>query len=186
MSRILSFLFFIAIFSTVMYGIHYFVYSIISKHIGLSNKMVIYIKWFFILSGLSIIVGSILSRILFIHFLKQYGYIWLGYISIAFSLFLVARILIMVFQSKPKQIVLTFLVLSFFITIYSFLNQARNPVIKNLEIYTKKGENTFKNFSIVQLSDLHIDNSTNINRITYIVETANSLNPDLIVITGDH
>lgn len=185
MSRILSFLLFLSIFSAVMYGIHYFIFTNISKHIGLSDKLLNYIKWFIILSGISIVAGPILSRFLQIHFIKQYGFIWLGSASIIFSLFLAAKIFMLIFQTKHKQIVIISLVISFFIIIYSVINQASKPVVKSLEIYTKKGESGFKNLSIVQLSDMHIDNSTNINRIISIVETINSLNPDLIVITGD-
>lgn len=185
MIRILSFLLFLSIFSAVIYGIHYFIFTNISKYIGLSDKLLIYIKWFIILSGFSIVAGPILSRFLQIHFLKQYGYLWLGSVSIIFSLLLAAKIFMLILQTKHKQIVLISLVISFFIIIYSVINQAGKPVVKSLEISTKKGGSGFKNMSIVQLSDMHIDSSTNIKRIISIVETVNSLNPDLIVITGD-
>jgi predicted MPP superfamily phosphohydrolase len=44
----------------------------------------------------------------------------------------------------------------------------------------------FDGYRIVQLSDLHVDNSwMTTGRLRHIVETANKLAPDLVVITGD-
>jgi len=42
-----------------------------------------------------------------------------------------------------------------------------------------------KGLSILHLSDLHISKKTSLKKIDRLISTANSLNPDIIVITGD-
>ncbi|MEN8153766.1 MAG: metallophosphoesterase [Acidobacteriota bacterium] len=182
MNRILSFFLFLTVFSVILYGIHYFVFSNISRHLGLNHKTLNYIKWVFIGSGASIIAGSLLSRLVKIHILKQYSYIWLGAISIVFSLLLVSRILILIFKNTEKEIISVSLIISIIVIIFSLINQSAKPGIKEILI---RSNDIGHNFSIVQLSDIHLESSYSKERLKYIVDTTNSLNPDIIVITGD-
>ncbi|MCK5221591.1 MAG: hypothetical protein KAR14_08425, partial [Candidatus Aminicenantes bacterium] len=61
MGRLITFLLFFIVFSGVMFGIHYFIFQVISKNLSLSIKTLQWIKWIFILSAASIIAGQMLS-----------------------------------------------------------------------------------------------------------------------------
>ena len=185
MGRLISFLLFFIVFSGVMFGIHYFIYQVIAKNLTLSNKTIQWIKWLFILSAISIMAGQMLSRFLNIHFIQYYGYVWLGVISITFAVFLVASLLKIIIPSGSGIIVLTALVISLLISIYSFVNNMKEPVLREVEIVTTKSIGVNGEFTILQLSDIHIDDATNPKAINKLVKRVNALSPDLIVITGD-
>lgn len=157
----------------------------ISRNLEFSPKILGYIKWFFLLSGLSIIIGQVLSRFADIHFMKYYGYLWLGMVSITFSLFIIASLIKMFFPDASKIIVLSALVLSLFISIYSIINNASGIHMKEIKIVTTKNLGQNNELRLVQLSDVHLDESSSLKRAKYLVEKVNSLDPDIIVITGD-
>ncbi len=185
MGRLISFLLFLIVFSGVMFLIHYFIFHLISRNLTLSIITIQIIKWIFVLSAVSIIAGQILSRFLNIHFVRYYGYLWLGFISITFAVFLVSYILKIIIPSASGIIVTTALVISILISIYSFVNNMKDPVLKEIEIVTTKQIGMNGEFRVLQLSDVHIDESTNRKKIKKLVEKVNSIYPDLIVITGD-
>jgi hypothetical protein len=59
------------------------------------------------------------------------------------------------------------------------------PVIKEIKLKTTKLPANISNFTIVQLSDIHINLAKPKKDFEHMVSDVNSLNPDLIVITGD-
>lgn len=65
---------------------------------------------------------------------------------------------------------------------YAVYEGTKIPNIINERVYSNK---LSRNLRIVQLSDLHITRSTSDNRILSIINMVNSLNPDVIVLTGD-
>ena len=170
MGRLITFLLFFIVFSGVMFGIHYFIFQVIAKNLTLSNKTIQWIKWLFIFSGISIIAGQMLSRFLNIHFVQYYGYVWLGVISITFAVFLVASLLKIIIPSGSGIIVLTALVISLLISIYSFVNNMKEPVLREVKIVTTKSTGVNGEFTILQLSDVHIDGSTNQKDIKTLAE----------------
>lgn len=60
-----------------------------------------------------------------------------------------------------------------------------NFLISELELNSPNIPKTFDNFTIVQLSDLHYGSLTSADKILAALETANSLKPDLVLLTGD-
>jgi predicted MPP superfamily phosphohydrolase len=82
---------------------------------------------------------------------------------------------------------LTFIALGIigFISLYSLVNGLRKPVVRNITVPIKKLPKELSGFSIVQLSDLHMEVYKSRSQVPYIVDTVNALKPDLIVITGD-
>ncbi|MEN8154643.1 MAG: metallophosphoesterase [Acidobacteriota bacterium] len=185
MDRLIQFILFFTVFSGILFGLHFYIFRMISKHLELSPKIIGYIRWFFIISGISIIIGQVLSRFADLHFIKYYAYIWLGVVSITFSFFIIASILKIFFPAGSKIIVLSTLVLSILVSLYSIINNASVPEIKEINIVTTKDTGSENEFRIVQLSDVHIDESSNMNRVQKLVDRVNSLKPDLILITGD-
>ncbi len=185
MGRLIQFILFFTVFSGILFGLHFYIFKMISKNIEFSPKMIGYIKWLFILSGLSIIIGQVLSRFADIHFIKNYAYLWLGLVSITFSFFIISSILKMFIPSASKIIVLSGLIISILVSLYSVINNATGPEIRDIEITTTKNIGTENEFRIVQLSDVHLDESSNMKRVQKLVDKVNSLKPDLILITGD-
>ncbi len=59
-------------------------------------------------------------------------------------------------------------------------------VVERLQIPLKNLPPTLEGFKIVQLSDIHIDSYTKIEIVEEAVNTANRLQPDVIVLTGDY
>jgi len=185
MSRLIQFILFFAVFSSILFGIHFYIFKMISKNLEFSLKVISFIKWLFIISGFSIIIGQVLSRFADIHFIKYYAYLWLGLISITFSFFIIASILKIFIPSGSKIIVLSALVISMLVSLYSIVNNATGPKTRDIEIVTTKNIGIENEFRIVQLSDVHLDESSNMKRVQKLVDKINSLKPDLILITGD-
>lgn len=183
--RIIYFILFILIFSLLYFGVHYFVYFIISKKLSLSLKALFYLRVLFIVSGISLFIGNFLGRLINIYFLKYYSFLWLGFISIAFFIFFIAFVLMLFFPLKAKIITYSAIMITISIFVFSFINELRDPVVKEITIHFKKIPPKLSGFTIVQLSDLHMHNYTSKKWIKMIVNKTNSLNPDLIVITGD-
>ena len=122
---------------------------------------------------------------IFTKIFTEIGYIWLGFFSISITYFLLSHLAI-VFYSSPKfryNTTIVTIILIFVSSVYSFLNTCQTPQIKEVKISVP---NLFTDkFTIVQLTDIHIDTATNYYEIKQIVDITNSLNPDIIVFTGD-
>ena len=83
---------------------------------------------------------------------------------------------------KKKKIILFLLSCTLAIVIYNIiLNNIVEVVYTNIEIENLPGE--FQNFKILQLTDLH--NKTFINDQKYLIDKINSIDYDILVITGD-
>ena len=128
------------------------------------------------------------------------GYTLLGFVFILFCLLLIrdmiwyavygsARAMGMDGWSiNPKNISvlgyanLIVVLISIAICSYAVYNGTKVPAIKEVKVETPLIKNDLR---LVQLSDLHINRTTSVNRVHRVVEAVNSLNPDSIVLTGD-
>lgn len=66
------------------------------------------------------------------------------------------------------------------------LNEASSLKIERITIELKRLPKNLDGFSLVHLSDIHHSPFTDLAHITRAVEIANSLNPDMFVLTGDY
>lgn len=185
MNRLMSFIIFIVIASVVYFGLHYFVYRCLTRSLVQAHNWQTIIKWFFWLSGLSFFISIMLSRGLKIHILVFYSYTWLGVIAVAFFIFLLQWLAAKIFPTQGKLFAVIALCVIAVISLYSLINGLQMPKVKHIAIPMKKLPRQLSGFSIVQLSDIHLDAHTSKKRTAYIVDTVNALKPDLIVITGD-
>lgn len=64
--------------------------------------------------------------------------------------------------------------------------EAGQPVVERVEIPLKNLGGGLEGFRLVQLSDIHLHPYTQIDLVHEAVRLANSLNPDLVVLTGDY
>ena len=188
--NILQFLIFVLVFSSVYLGANYFVFSQIISGLSLRLNLAVLVRIFLWLSALAFVVGEFLIRkpvSAWMRPVSYYGSVWLGFISIAFTVFFFRFLLLIFFRSSSFRYysaifsVIAVLTLS----LYSIYNASRPERIKYLTIRTSKLPKNTSNFSVVQISDLHLNFLKSPERLKKIVERVNSLDPDIVVITGD-
>lgn len=185
MNRILMFAIFITIASAVFFGLHLFVYKVIAGGLGLTPNTRKWIKILFWCSGISFILAETLSRMYRIYFLNYYAFVWLGVIAIAFSIFFLSWVAAKFFPSHIRVITLIALGIVGVISLVSLVNGLRKPVVKEISVSIKDLPGELSGFTIVHLSDLHMEEFKAPDHIPYIVDTVNAMKPDLVAITGD-
>jgi hypothetical protein len=193
--NILSFLLFLTIFSLIFFGLNYYVYSRVAGALGLSGAARSYLRIFFYVASLSFIAGEILTRRYPVYPVVYFGAVWLGIISIAFSVFILADIVGQAFRSpaiagpiahgQKQAIAVAALAIIVILSAFSVYNVLRGEIVREIKIPTAKLLRGAGDFTIVQLSDVHLNAITTKKWLDGIVDKTNSLNPDLIVITGD-
>jgi len=181
---------FITIASSIYVALHYYVYSRISTGLGLTPHQTFLFRMFIWIGAASFFLSEVLTRRYIASWtipVTWLGFVWLGLISIAFTVLLFRDITLIFFQTPGyKHIsVLISLPLICAISLYSLWNAGLPQALKVVEVKTDKLPAKFDGFTIVQLSDIHVDMQTPVWWLNGIVERANALKPDLIVITGD-
>jgi predicted MPP superfamily phosphohydrolase len=180
------FIIFITIASAVYFGLHFFVYkSLVRSLLQDAPTWKRIIKWLFWFSGVSFLAAQLLSRLLKIYLLNYYAFVWMGVIAISFSIFLVQRLLALIFSTHAKPLALGALAVIGIISLISLINGLQFPGVKRVTIPMKNLPRQLSGFSIVQLSDVHLEAYSSKKRLGRIVDKINSLKPDLVVITGD-
>lgn len=141
----------------------------------------------FILGAMSLIGGEILARQFSIrsNFLLIFGLVWLGAISITLSFLLFSEIFRLIFPSHKTLITSLSLFLSLVAIVFSIINASAPPRVKELKLTYKSLPSSLKGFKIVHLSDLHLGMVSREKWLENVMKKVNSLEPDLIVITGD-
>lgn len=72
--------------------------------------------------------------------------------------------------------------LTLLLSFYACYEALKLPNIKEITLLTPKIEQPY---TIVQLSDIHVNRTTPLSHLQKLVEEVNALNPDLILLTGD-
>lgn len=178
-------------FLIVYLGAHYYIFHRVSTDLRLNHNTSV---WFLLIICLLAFFG-VFNQI-FLHkyagsvtnfnFIIELAYIWVGILSIAFTFLLAGNILFIFFKDPQIRLYITAaaLALIFLSAVHSYINvKVNSPAIKNIEI--KVPNLPVDKFKIVQLSDIHINILTKPEEIKKIVDTVNSLNPDIVAITGD-
>ena len=70
-------------------------------------------------------------------------------------------------------------------TAYGFYSARKGPTIINQDVYLKNLPDSFENFTIAQISDLHVGPTIKKPYVEKVVNQISTINPDLIAITGD-
>ncbi|MGA1824437.1 MAG: metallophosphoesterase [bacterium] len=174
----------IVLFTLIYLFLHYFVYTHIVNGLKLNDIRRALLRAFILCAAISFFLDKLLPHRFFIFSLAYFGSIWLGIISIAFSLFLMQYIVEFTLNYHAKWLTIITLILIFSISCYSLKN-ALHLRLKEITIPIKNFPAQLAGFSIVQLSDLHLDRIKSVTWLQSIVDKTNELKPDLIVITGD-
>ena len=182
------FMFFIIFFTIYLLGNAYIVYRVIHDLKLHGIALTIFIAFYLAITFLSVYSFKI-SRFneptLSAKILTEIGYVWLGTFSIALTYLLISH-LAFIFGHTPKFRYNTTLITVFLIlvsVVYSYINNLGDPKVKEINISVPNLP--VEKLSIVHLSDIHIDVTTKYNTIKRFVEITNSLNPDVIMFTGD-
>ncbi len=113
------------------------------------------------------------------------GYSWLGMSGIAFTL-LAASDLVQAFGDfYTDRVQFQGLVIATLSLTSWAAFEARRPRIKRITIKSPKLKGLEKPIRIVQITDLHLGDSSNLKHTKKIVQTINLQEPDIIVSTGD-
>ena len=179
------FVVFLLVVSTVFFLMHHFVFRSLTRYLPMSGNLRLGIKIFFWFSGLIFFLGMMASRMFHFNLLNHYGYVWLGVLSIAFSFFIVQRVVVVFLQEHARVVTLVVLGLTALVCFYSLYNGLRPPRIRHITVTLDGLPPSAAGFSIVQLSDLHLDDYKTTGALARTVDRVNALKPDIVVVTGD-
>ena len=131
------------------------------------------------------------------------GYTSLGFFTLSFFIFvakdlvlqLIALLGHIIDEDNPfdnskrdfikKSISISMITLAGSATVYGFYSARKGPFIIKHDIYIKNLPEAYENFSIAQISDLHVGPTIKRPYVEDVLEKISHLNPDLIAVTGD-
>lgn len=87
-------------------------------------------------------------------------------------------------KQRPLQTGVALLCVLTCILLYGTWN-ARNPIIQHYDITIPKQTETMSSLHIVAVSDIHLGNIIGAERLTKLVNSINTLNPDIVLFAGD-
>lgn len=170
----------------LVFGFYAVVYSRIVTGLELSKKTRRMLTVLFTVGFiLSIPQMTFWGNALGLPLLYYVGGAWFGLMAMAVTLFFLESLLDLVFRSFRKQRVILLLAILALAGGYSLYNALQVPVVRELTIPLKKLPKEMSGFTIVQVSDVHLGDLVSPAWFQKTVEKINSLDPHLIVITGD-
>jgi len=191
--NVLKILPFIVAALAILFGSHYLLYRWVIGSFDITGPVVKNILFACVaFLSLSFIFASLISHFSQSQLAKMF-YIaagsWLGFLTnLLLAIFLIwaaSRLLPLVgLNIKLSVIAAVFFSLAILFSVYGIWN-AFNPRIKNIEVTIKNLPSQWQEKTIVQLSDVHLGKVHGAKFMRDIAQKANSLNPELIVITGD-
>ncbi|MFI3267905.1 MAG: metallophosphoesterase [Rikenellaceae bacterium] len=100
----------------------------------------------------------------------------------------IAELIAKIKLKKIRQVILGITIFMLCYVVYSFLTPSTNYETRHVDIKVNNLPEALEGFTILQLSDIHIGNLTETEKEaleTKLIEQCNSLNPDILVLTGD-
>jgi uncharacterized protein len=202
MNSIRDFIIFLIIVLSVYFLSNFYIYRRTIQALALAGNQLLFFRIVFLLIILSYPIGRILegySKGLSINYIFiLVGSIWMGmmlYLILSIFLIDILRLFNYFFAFFPESLkqnkanagrVAFYAVASItlIVTAYGFFN-ARCTKIFDVDIVLDKLRKEKNPFTIVQVSDIHFGKIINQNRLFEIANEVNSLNPDIVVFTGD-
>jgi len=196
-----SFVIFLSVVLLIYSAVNYYIFVRGLQAIPKGAPIRTYYIVFFILVALSFWLGRILERFMlngFTETLVWIGSLWLAFM-LYFFLFAVLFDFVRLFNhffsvlpdfitqnyEKAKLISLVSVIgIVTTVIIYGYINFI-SPRILNLDISIPKKESKLNSLNIVMASDIHLGTIVGKKQLNKFVETANSLNPDIILLPGD-
>ena len=201
MGRTAGFIIFFTIVLGVYFGGNFYIYKRAIHALHSGGTFLFLFKILLLALILSFPIGRLMDRFCrceFSDFLTVVGSFWLGvmlYSVLTLAFIDLLRVINHYFNAFPQFIdsnpvtagrilfICAFLLVSV-IMAFGFFS-ARNVKITQIDIPLKKLSLKHNALKIVQISDVHLGTIIHKERLIEIVEKANALNPDLVLITGD-
>jgi len=196
-------LLFLSVLVIVIGGIHYYLYVRLARAPGLES-LAHYGAWFLGASALLLPAAVIGSRLLprsSGSIVATIGYTWMGFLVLAFFLTLGAELIRIgsalleatkIVQPDPERRTFLARLIAAGVGLATLglagvgIASVRAPVqVKPVNIALRKFPATLDGFRIVQLTDLHVGPTIDGTWLREVVDRVNSLEPDLVAITGD-
>ena len=207
MTKTLIFIVFFSVVTIIVLSIHYYLWLRLIKDTGFSGLYKNIGTYSLIVFAISLPIALLADKILPLKYsfpLLWLSYFWIGYMMLLFfSLFSMdlIKIPIYIFQkltmtgdeitNPGRREFISGVIASSASTIVlissgiGVKNYYSNAVVKTFNVSLKGLPEAFKDFKIVQISDLHLGQMMTKKTLEQIVGQVNSLKPDLIAITGD-
>ena len=193
----------------IFFSIVFSIYGLINYYIFIHGLQALptgsYLKYIyivlFIILSLSFIAGRFIERLsisILSKSLTWIGSFWLAamvyffFIVIIIDISRLVNIFLPIFPPAETVTYLNFKLLIFLSSVLlvslivaaGYIN-AKNPVIKTLQIKINKKANFLKSLNIVMVSDIHLGTIIGKKRFDNIVSKINTLNADLVLLAGD-
>jgi len=182
MNKILSFTIFFSIFFSIYLAMHFYVFWRMSSLLSFGRGWQFYTVM--LVLALSFPVTSIIERFVdgqVCRLIYTLAATWLGALFLMFCLLIVYEIVALFVKINPAIAGIAVISLTLILVVYGILN-ATSLRVNEIDIPVPGlGNET----TIVQLSDIHIGTIHNSDYLARVVEKTNSLNPDIVLITGD-
>ncbi len=181
MDERIGFALFFIIYIVVYTMLNYFVLSQFYKLFHIEKNAIFYVLLgvlalsYLIGAGLEIKSNNSVFKAIYI-----FASVWMG---VLFLMFCALFIYFIINKFTPITTVLTGLIILcvvLLVTVYSIVN-AYNFKVKELNVYTDKNVS----LRVVQISDVHLGPINSGTYLRRVVDKVNSVNPDVVLITGD-
>jgi predicted MPP superfamily phosphohydrolase len=189
----------ISIFIALYGGLHYYVYKKIIIVVPFGHWSIITILGFLIFTPFLVALLTNAGHTALATPLAWVGYSWMGFVFLFFTFSVVLDLYRLLTKAggrlfgvevsalmlpSPYYLVFVAAVLTLMATGYGFF-AARQINVEWIHIPTSKLDRTFDSFRIVQISDLHLGLLSDEMRLRHLIETIRSVQPDVVVSTGD-
>jgi len=185
MLRMFLTLLFIALVVALYLGLHLLAHRALQRLLDLSPERS---RWLFrillALAAFSVAVVA-LRRSWPLPAFRQAAYVWLGVLASSVPVLALLWYMVRLWPARRRRLAIGGLSLLVVVLAYSLWAGASEPVLRRLRVPLHGLPARLAGFSIIQLSDLHLEEPVSSGRLSRIVERVNALRPDLIVITGD-
>ncbi len=207
MSKALIFTVFISVATLIILSIHYYLWFRLIKDTGLNGLYRSIGTYSLILLSVSLPLALFIDKFISLRYsfpLTWLSYCWIGVMMLLFFLFISIDIIKIAIYLHTKltagdtEIIhperRKFLSGAIAYTASSFVliasgigvkNYYSDAVVKTFNVFLAGLPESFKGFNIVQISDLHLGQMMTGPMLEKIVAKVNTLNPDIVAITGD-
>ncbi len=180
-----SLIFFFLSLILSVFLLNFLVYFPVAKAYKLDRRIRSYL-----LLGLSFLTfvmfgGEIARRLWDIYWLSVIGYIWLGILSISFTIMLLNMIIYFVYRRIFRSTTTLSLFLIVILSLLALINNLQSPSVREYDIFSDKISQDTDEFRLVLVSEFHLTRNNRTKWLTGVVERINSLEPDAVVIAGD-
>lgn len=207
MSKTTSFILFFSIGTLVVTSVHYYLWARLIRDTAMDHAFRNVGTYSLIIFTISFPIALFVSRLVpfrYSYLLLWISYLWLGIMMLLFFSFLFTDFIKTLFylyskfsnaseemiNPERRKFISRFIASSVSVIVFAATGAGikkyyETVVVKKIKMFITGLPETFQGFKIVQISDLHIGQMMTGLMLEEIVDKVNSLEPDLVAITGD-